>query len=128
MFKKWFSISEMAHLSVPPELRFQLPSSNHGPGNPVQVGALDMRFEDYMPHMGSGNAFIAKIPSSNRFLVYHGWAKKPTQILSQQDLEKHTDDTYAILPHNWWRFAMVFSFPNFDLVKPALADELGIRA
>jgi len=128
-FNKWLLLNEMASFSLPQQgKKFALPGCNvpqEGDCGKCVVGALDMRFEDYKPGLNQGSKFHARIPGSDMILVYHGWSE--SEVLPEDEFRKKQLQGYADLPEDWWKYAQVLSYPDFEVCKPALHDETGER-
>jgi len=125
-FKKWLFLNEMASFSAQGK-KFALPACNFPKEDSCEkciVGALDMRFEDYMPQLNQGSKFHADIPESDLVLVYHGWSE--SEVLPKQEFQRKQLQGYTPLPNDWWKHAQVLD-PDFDVCKQALADETGER-
>lgn len=133
-FKQWLQVTEMASFSVPPQQKLSIPCGMikvPGINLPCQerpIGALDMRFEGPPPYdppfnsFNNGSKFIAKIPASRDYLVYHG-PFPPAEVMRE---EKALQLGYPKVPDYWYIRAEIFD-TDYNLIKPALGDVTGER-
>lgn len=137
-FKKWFN--EMASFSLPSNAQFSIPCDSvkiklpkemqdKFPCQDVPVAMIDFRFEGppaYPPPFNgfnNGSKFIARLPNSTEFLVYHGSFSERPQILPASQAQRLG---YPQVPDNWFINAELFG-PNDEVIKPALGDFTGER-
>jgi hypothetical protein len=137
-FKKWFN--EMASFSLPNNAQFSIPCSavkiklprevqEKFPCQDLPVTMIDFRFEGppaYLPPFNgfnNGSKFIAKLPESSEFLVYHGSFFREPEILVASQAQKLG---YPQVPDDWFVRAELFG-PNDQVIKPALGDFTGER-
>lgn len=149
-FRNWLIKNEMASFSLTGN-HFEIPCNNIGflPCIEKPVGAIDMRFEDpgaYSPpynKLTNHSRFSALIPKSDNILIYHGDLKKNTEILPIEIAIKNgfipmkdnkidrnpgaiSENGYFMIPDNWFIQAQILD-TDYNLIKPALADENGKR-
>ena len=137
-FKKWFN--EMASFSLPPRAQFAIPCDavkiklpremqNKFPCQELPVAMIDFRFEGppaYPPpfnKFNNGSQFIAKLPESSEYLVYHGQLPKEPEILPERQA---LNLNYPKVPDDWFVRAEFFG-PTHKIIKPALGDFTGER-
>jgi hypothetical protein len=131
-FKKWFN--EMVAMTVPNKAQFSLPCDavtiklppemqGKFPCQDAPVGQIDFRFEDYPnpPKLGMFSKFMAKLPKSTEYLIYHG--PGDVEILPESQAIRLG---YATIPEDWYIRAE-FIGTNDKLIKPAMADFKGER-
>lgn len=117
-FKKWLYLNEMASFSIPQSAKkFAVPKCDDPEENCGKciVGALDMRFEDWMPNLNQGSKFYAQIPDSDLVLIYHGWSE--AEVISKSEMQEKKLQGYTSLPDEWWKEAEVLDYPDFNLCK-----------
>ena len=129
-FQKWLNVQEMASFSVSAAEKAAIPCGRvRGlPCKDAIIGAIDMRFEGppaYDPpfnKFNNGSKFIAKLPSSSNYLVYHG-GMQPVEVI---DAKEATNLNYPEVPEYWYERAEVMD-TNYNVIKPALGDFTGER-
>jgi len=139
-FKKWLAINEMASFSLPPNAQFSIPCNSvklklppelreKFPCQEMPVTMIDFRFEgppSYEPPFNgfnNGSKFIAKLPNSSEYLIYHGGFFKEPQILPEKQASALN---YPQIPDYWFVRAELFG-PGDVVIKPALGDFTGER-
>lgn len=137
-FKNW--LNEMASFSLPPKSQFSIPCSAikiklprelqaKFPCKDLPVAMIDFRFEGppaYPPpynKFNNGSQFIARLPKSSEYLVYHGLTPKEPEILPEKMAEALG---YPRVPDDWFVRAE-FLGPTNKVIKPALGDFTGER-
>lgn len=134
-FKEWFTLQEMASFTLPTAAQFSIPCNMvQVPGfkfdcieRPVHM--IDFRFEGPPPYdppfnkLGNGSPFIAKLPKSSEYLIYHGWTSKRPEILPEKQAKALG---YQTVPDYWFIRAELLDAEG-NLIKPALGDITGER-
>jgi len=137
-FKKWFN--EMASFSLPDKSRFTIPCGivkinlprkmkKSFPCQDLPITMIDFRFEGPPAYpspynkFNQGSKFIARLPKSSEFIVYHGVSNQVPEILPASQAKKLN---YPQVPDDWFVRAELLG-PNYEVIKPALGDFTGER-
>jgi len=131
-FKKWFN--EMVAMSVPLKAQFSVPCDaikiklppevqEKFPCQDSPVSIVDFRFEDYPspPRLSQFSKFMAKLPKSSEYFIYHGPGE--VEILPESQAMRLN---YSVIPEDWYVHAE-FLGPEEQVIKPAMADFTGQR-
>lgn len=137
-FKEWLKTNEMASFTLSPNAQFSVPCGMVKLKLPPElqdkftckdlpVTMIDFRFEGPPPYdppfnrFNNGSKFIAKLPNSSEYLVYH--VSKEAEILPARQAKAFG---YPEVPDYWFVRAELIG-PDDQVIKPALGAITGER-